>query len=137
MSIKKELVCHIETLEEGEFVKINRVETDPGYFLLTLGQNRIVVNGAELTDAINSIGFYATLFDEERKRREQAAKPIPKVTPEVVQAPAKKRKGKNDEEEGTIILEPSLRLGPTESELALEKQTKHMQGETLVIKEKK
>lgn len=134
--IKKELVCYLETTEEGEYVKVNRVETEPGFFLLSLGQNRIVVNGAELMDALSSIDFYATMFDEERKRKDQASKP--KAMTVVAEAPAPK-KGKKvaKEDEGALILDPVLRMGPTESELALERQTKHMKGDTIVITEKK
>lgn len=135
--IKKELICYLETTEEGEYVKINRVETEPGFFLLSLGQNRIVVNGGELMDALNSIEFYATMFDEERKRREQAMAAPPKAM-SIAPSPAPK-KGKKvaKEDEGAIVLDPVLRMGPTESELALERQTQHMKGDTIVITEKK
>lgn len=136
--LKKELVCFIETTEEGEYIKVNRLDTDPGFFLLSLGQNRMVVNGAELMEAINAIDFYSTMFNEERKRKEQALAAPPKtmeITPTVVQKKSSKKVDKEDE--GAIILEPSLRLGPTESELALERQTQHMKGESLVITEKK
>lgn len=135
--IKKDLVCYIETNEKDEFVKINRLETEPGFFLLTLGANRMVVNGGELMEAINAIDFYSTMFDEELKRRTQATVAPPKamtVTPTVT---TKKSKKVAKEDEGAIILEPSLRLGPTESELALERMTKHMQGDTIVLTEKK
>jgi hypothetical protein len=137
MTIKKELVVHIESNEEGEFIKVNALDTEPGYFLLSLGVNRIVINGAELIEALSSIDYYATLFKHESLAREQRKASPPKAV-EVVAAPPKKSKKKaSDEEEGTIVLDPVLRLGPTASELALEKQTKHMQGDTLVVKEKK
>lgn len=131
--LKKELVIYTETDESGEYVKVNRLETEPGFFLLTLGQNRMVINGAELIEALQTIDHYGTLFDQELKMKQQRAATPPKAV--VITAPTKKGK-KNTEEEGTIILDPVMRLGPTESELALERQTKHMQGETLVIKEK-
>lgn len=136
--IKKDLVCYIETNEKDEFVKINRLETEPGFFLLTLGANRMVVNGSELMEAINAIDFYSTMFDEELKRRTQAAAAPPKamtITPVTTTKKTTRKVAKEDE--GAIILEPTLRLGPTESELALERQTKHMQGDTIVLTEKK
>lgn len=137
MSVKKELIVHIETNEEGEYTKVNALDTDPGYFLLTCGQNRIVISGEELTDAINSIQFYGTLFAEERKRREQA-KAAPAKAMVVAAEPLKKAKKKtHDEPEGTFVMDPIHRIGPTASELALAAQTKHMQGETVVVTEKK
>lgn len=134
--IKKELIAHIETNESGEFVKVNALETDPGYFLLTLGSNRIVINGGELIEALNSIDYYATMFKQEQVMREQRAAAPPKAMT-ITPTPVKRGKKANSEDEGAIVLEPTLRLGPTASELALEKQTQHMKGETLVITEKK
>jgi hypothetical protein len=134
--MKKELICHIETLEEGEFVKVNAIDIEPGFFLLTLGQSRITINGAELIEALNTIDYYATMFKQEQIMKAQRAASPPKAMV-VAPAPTKRTKKTNPEDEGAIVLEPILRLGPTESELALERQTKHMQGETLVITEKK
>jgi hypothetical protein len=136
--IKKELVVHIETNEEGEFIKVNALDTEPGYFLLSLGSNRMVINGEELVDAMNSIGYYATLFRQESIAREQRNKAPPKamsIAPVSVKTTKKSKVAKEDE--GAIVLDPIMRLGPTESELALERQTKHMKGETLVLTEKK
>jgi hypothetical protein len=146
--IKKELICHIQTLEEGEFIKVNAIEGESGYFLLTLGQMRMVVNGPELVEAMSNIDYYSTMFKQEAIAKENRAKAPPKtvVNPcaEVAAGSGhfntlSKRKGKKntEDEEGTIVLEPQLRTGPTASELALEKQTKMMQGETLVLKENK
>lgn len=139
--IKKELIVHIETNEENEFVKVNALDADPGYFLLSLGVNRIVINGAELIEALNAIDYYAVLFKQEQTMKAQRAAAPPKaVVPSshIDTSPLhKKRKKKDEEEEGAIILDPVMRLGPTASELALEAQTKHMKGETLVITEKK
>ena len=133
--LKKELVVHIQTLEEGEFIKVNAIDVEPGYFLLSLGQTRLVVNGAELIEAMSSIDYYGTLFKQESLAREQR-KAAPAI--QVVAAPPTKRSKKvAAEDEGALILDPVLRLGPTASELALEKQTRHMQGESLVITEKK
>lgn len=133
--IKKEVICHIQTLEEGEFIKVNAIEGESGFFLLTLGQIRLVINGPELVEAMSNIDYYGTMFKQELIAKENRAKAPPKT---VVTAPTPKRgKKRPDEEEGTIVLDPVMRLGPTASELALEKQTQHMRGETLVITEKK
>lgn len=137
--LKKELVIFTESNEEGEFIKVNRLDTDPGFFLLTLGQNRMVINGAELIEALQTIDHYGTLFDQELKMKQQrAAAPAKAVVLAPVAAP---RRGKYSkvapEDEGALVLDPVMRLGPTESELALERQTQHMKGETLVITEKK
>lgn len=131
--IKKELIAHVSTLEEGEFIKINAIEGEAGYFLLTLGQMRMVVNGPELLEAMSSIDYYGTLFKQEALAKENRTKAPPKT----MAAPVPKRTKKNTEdEEGTIVLDPVLRMGPTASELALEKQTAHMKGDTIVITEK-
>lgn len=133
--IKKELVVFTETNEEGEFIKVNRLDTDPGFFLLTLGQNRMVINGAEIIEALQTIDHFGTLFDQELKMKQQrAVSPAKAMT--ITPSP-KRGKKVVAEDEGALVLDPVLRLGPTESELALERQTKHMQGETLVITEKK
>ncbi len=132
--VKKELVVHIQTNEEGEFIKVNALE-DPGFFLLSLGQNRMVINGAELIEALSSIDYYAALFKQESMMKEQRAKSPPKTIQ--VAPPRKKGKSNPEDEEGTIVLDPIMRMGPTASELALEKQTQHMKGESLVITEKK
>lgn len=134
--MRKDLTVFVATNEEGEEVKINRLTTEPGFFLLTLGQNRMVIDGGELIEAIQAIEHYSILFDEEQRRREQRAASPPKA---IVVTPAKVRgRGKvNKEDEDALVLEAQIRTGPTASELALEKQTKHMQGETIVLVEKK
>lgn len=134
--IKKELICHVQTLEEGEFIKINAIEGEPGYFLLSLGQNRMVINGPELAEAMQSISYYSTLFDQEAKAKAQRAAAPPKT---IVVTPVSNKRGKktNPEDEGALVLPAEMRTGPTASELALERQTKHMQGETIIITEKK
>jgi hypothetical protein len=134
--IKKEIVAHIETNEEGEFIKVNALDTDPGFFLLSLGQNRLVINGQELIEALHTIDQYAAMFAQERLMKQQRAKAPPKAMV-VETVPVKKAKRNKEDEEGTIVLDPILRLGPTASELALEAQTKHMKGETLVLTDKK
>jgi hypothetical protein len=127
--MKKELVCYISTNEEGEECKVQRVAADPQFYLLTLGQTRMVLNIGELLDAVGAIGHYSTLFDQEEMMRDARAKiPIHAVTP--IRPKAK------EEEEG-LVIEAQMRTGPTASELALEAQTKHMQGESLVVVEKK
>lgn len=134
--IKKELVVHIESNEEGEFIKVNALDTEPGYFLLSLGQNRMVINGAELIEALSAIDYYGTLFKQEHLAREQRLKAPPKAM--TVAAPTSKKGKKSSEPEGTFELDPTvMRMGPTASELALERQTQHMKGETIVITDKK
>lgn len=135
--IKKELICHVQTLEEGEFIKINAIEGEPGYFLLSLGQNRMVINGPELAEAMQSISYYSTMFDQEATMKAQRAAAPPKTIVVTPQAVPKKGKKVNPEDEGALVLPAEMRLGPTASELALERQTKHMQGETITITEKK
>jgi len=133
--LKKEIIVYVESNEDGEFIKVNALDSDPGYYLLSLGQNRMVISGAEMVEALSTIDQYATLFAHERKIKQQRAAAPPKAI--VVPTVTASRRGKKSEElEGTIVLDPALRLGPTASELALESQTKHMQGETLVITEK-
>jgi hypothetical protein len=127
--MKKELVCYISTNEEGEECKVQRVAADPQFYLLTLGQTRMVLNISELLDAVGAIGHYSTLFDQEEMIRDARAKtPIHVVTP--IRSKAK------EEEEG-LVLEAQMRTGPTASELALEAQTKHMHGDEIVVVEKK
>lgn len=135
--LKKELVIFTETNEKDEYIKVNRLDTDPGFFLLTLGQNRMVINGAELIEALQTIDHYGTLFDQELKMKQQRAASPPKAMVVAPTITTGKRKKVAPEDEGALILDPVLRTGPTESELALERQTKHMQGETLVVTEKK
>jgi len=135
--MRKELTVFISTNEEGEEIKINRVTSDPGFFLMTLGQNRMVINGQELIEALQSIDHYGVLFDQEQKMRElRAASPPPKS----VEITPVKKVGKaaklHPEDEGALVLEAQIRTGPTASELALEAQTKHMQGGSLVFREK-
>lgn len=133
--MKKELIIYTESNEEGEFIKVNRLDTDPGFFLLSLGNNRMVINGDELVEALQTIDHYGTLFDQELKMKQQRSAAPPKAM-SINPIPAKRSKKTNPEDEGALVLEPILRLGPTESELALERQTKHMQGGSLVFKEK-
>lgn len=135
--IKKEVICHIQTLEEGEFIKVNAIEGESGFFLLTLGQIRLVINGPELVEAMSNIDYYGTMFKQELIAKENRAKAPAKPAMPTLSTLKKRSKKRPDEEEGTIVLDPVMRLGPTASELALEKQTQHMRGETLVITEKK
>lgn len=138
--MRKELTVYISTNEENEEVKVMRVKDDPQFYLLTLGQNRMVVNVAELMDAIGAIDHYSALFDQEQAMREAraAAPPSRTVSLDVKPIkPSKKPTKVNAEDEGALILEAQIRQGPTASELALEKMTQHMQGETIIVTEKK
>lgn len=135
--MRKELLVYISTNEEGEECKVQRVAADPNFFLFTLGQQRMVLDINELMEAVSSIDRYSTLFDQEQMIKDARAKAPP---PRVVEIPTKLnlagKKG-NPEDEGSLIIEAQMRSGPTASELALEAQTKHMQGETLVVTDKK
>jgi len=127
--MKKELIVFIATNEEGEAIRVSRVDDGSNRFmLLTLGVNRMVVDVAELMDGIGAIGHYSTLFDQEELMKAMRTKtqsiPQPPVTNPI-----------QKEEEFTIVMDAPTRSGPSASELALEAQTKHMQGGTLVLKE--
>jgi hypothetical protein len=126
--MRKEIVCYIETNEEGEEVSVQRVTNDPTFVLLKVGTTRLVLNKEQLLDAIGACDFYGTAFDNEKKQKENNAKLqasralVRKV--EDTPAPVKKSskvKGLTKEEEGTIILDQEIRTAPTESELALKK----------------
>ncbi len=132
--MKKELTVYINTNEEGEEIKVSRVNDGTNQFmLLTLGGNRMVVDVAELMEAVGAIGHYSTLFDQEHKIREQRKKAPPAIVVTPPPAAAKKA-AKHKEDENALVLEAQVRTGPTASELALEKQMKLMQGESLVFK---
>jgi hypothetical protein len=125
--MRKELICFINTNEEGEAIRVSRVDDGSNRFmLLTLGVNRMVVDVAELMDGIGAIGHYSTLFDQEELMKAMRAKtqssPQPPVTNPI-------------QKEEEIVFDVAMSSGPSASELALEAQTKHMQGGTLVLKE--
>jgi hypothetical protein len=125
--MKKELIVFIATNEEGEAIRVSRVDDGSNRFmLLTLGVNRMVVDVAELMDGIGAIGHYSTLFDQEELMKAMRAKtqssPQPPVTNPI-------------QKEEEIVFDVAMSSGPSASELALEAQTKHMQGGTLVLKE--
>jgi hypothetical protein len=153
--MRKELVVFIETNEQDELIRVSRVDDGTGkYMLLTAGVNRMVVDVAELMEAVGAIGHYSALFDQENKMREQRKKAPPivvsdeaydeivaelekpaKPNAKLLEA-AKRHKAKFKEDEGALVLEAQTRSGPTKSELALEKQMRLMQGDSLVLKEK-
>lgn len=125
--MRKEIVCYIETNEEGEEVSVQRVTNDPMYVLLRVGTTRLVLNKSQLLDAVGTCDFYGTMFDEEKKQKENKVKLdasralVRKVEEEVPVKNSSKVKGLSKEEEGTIILDQEIRTAPTESELALKK----------------
>jgi hypothetical protein len=127
--MRKEIVCYIETNEEGEEVSVQRVTNDPMYVLLKVGTTRLVLNKSQLLDAVGTCDFYGTMFDEEKKQKENkvkldASRALVRKVEEDTPAPVKnssKVKGLSKEEEGTIILDQEIRTAPTESELALKK----------------
>jgi hypothetical protein len=125
--MKKELIVFIATNEEGEAIRVSRVDDGLNrYMLLTLGVNRMVVDVGELMDGIGAISHYSTLFDQEERMKAMRAKtqssPQPPVTNPI-------------QKEEEIVFDVAMSSGPSASELALEAQTKHMQGGTLVLKE--
>jgi hypothetical protein len=140
--MKKELIVFIQSNEEGEHIRVSRVDDGTNRFmLLTAGQNRMVVDVQELMEGIGAIGHYSALFDQEEKMKAMRDAARPARTVEVpTTIPVAKPKGKakvDPEDEGALILEAQMRSGPTASELALEAQTRHMHGDSLEIREKK
>lgn len=148
--MRKELVVYVNTNEEGEEVKVQRVADNDEFILLTAGVNRLVLNVAELMEAVGAIGHYSVLFDQEKRIREARANAGKIVVsektfneieeainnPKPVNAKLKKAMAKNKEDEGEIVFDAPVRSGPTASELALEKEMRLMKGETLEITEK-
>lgn len=112
--MRKELTVYISTNEDGEEVRISRVNDGTDQFmLLTAGVNRLVLNIEELLEAVGAIGHYSTLFDQEHKMRE-----LRKNSSPAAQIPARV----SIEGEKELIVDAQIRSGPTASELALEKQ---------------
>lgn len=148
--MRKELVVYVNTNEEGEEVKVQRVADNDEFILLTAGVNRLVLNVAELMEAVGAIGHYSVLFDQEKRIREARANAGKIVVsektfneieeainnPKPVNAKLKKAMAKNKEDEDEIVFDAPVRNGPTASELALEKEMRLMKGETLEITEK-
>ena len=142
--MRKEITIYVETSEEGEEVIVQRVADDPTYLLLRLGQSRMVINKAELLEAISTIEYYSAAFDQEKLVKENRGKL------EASRAAAKNRvleilpksklakppKKGSSEEEGTIVMDEDFTRGPTESELALEGITKHMRGPEITLTDK-
>jgi|GEM_PF-7131375 hypothetical protein len=127
--MRKELTVYVNTNEEGEEVIVQRVTEDPDFLLLRLGQGRMVVNKAELLEAISSIEYYSAAFDNEKKMKEQKAKveaSRKNVTVVNIEKPKPVKKSASKEEEGTIIMDEDFTRGPTESELALKKKMEEL-----------
>lgn len=124
--MRKEIVCYVETNEEGEEVSVQRVSNDPSFVLIRVGTTRLVLNKAQLLDALGTCDFYGTMFDEEKKQKEnkvklEASRALAKKISEESAASTPKKSSLSKEEEGTIILDQEIRTSPTESELALKK----------------
>ncbi len=118
--MRKELLVYVATNEPDTEVKVQRVADDPKFMLLTIGTVRVAVDAAELIEAFVAIEQASKMFDMENlAKAARAAAPKRNVEPE---------------DEGAVILE-SHRLGPSPSELALEKEMRLMQGDTIEIKE--
>lgn len=148
--MRKELVVYVNTNEEGEEVKVQRVADNDEFILLTAGVNRLVLNVNELMEAVGAIGHYSMLFDQEKRIRDARAASS-KITvsdntfnqieealakPSPTNEKLKKALKKNKEDEEEIVFEAPIRTGPTPSELALEKEMRLMKGETIEITEK-
>jgi hypothetical protein len=130
--MKKELVVFVNSNEEGEAIRISRVDDGTNrYMLLSLGTNRMVVDVEELMDGLGAIGHYSTLFDQEERMKAMRAK-----TQSSQQAPVARTNPIQKEEEFTFVMDAPLRTGPSASEIALEAQTRHMQGDSFILKEK-
>jgi hypothetical protein len=147
--MRKELVVYVNTNEEGEEVKVQRVADNDEFILLTVGVNRMVLNVNELMEAIGSIGHYSVLFDQEKIIRE--ARLANKITvsdnafnqieealskPSAPNEKLKKAMSKAKENEDEIVFESSNRSSPTPSELALEKEMRLMRGDSIEIRHK-
>lgn len=148
--MRKELVVYVNTNEEGEEVKVQRVADNDEFILLTAGVNRLVLNVNELMEAVGAIGHYSVLFDQEKRIREARAS-VNKISvtendfnkiEEVLSKPStaneklKKALKKNKEDEDEIVFDAPVRNAPTASELALEKEMRLMKGESIEITEK-
>lgn len=110
--MRKELVCYVSTSEEGEECSVQRVAADTTFVQLRLGGVVLVLNKVELMDAIGSVEFYGSMFDEEKLRAEQKSKAAAVFKP-TVQTPQVK------EEETELVFDLPVREGPTDSELKL------------------
>lgn len=145
--MRKELVVYVNTNEEGEEVKVQRVTENEEFILLTAGVNRLVLNVAELMEAVGAIGHYSVLFDQEKRIREARAAATLNVSEktfdqlqEAINNPApvneKLKKALNKNKDDEIVFDTPNRTGPTASELALEKEMRLMKGETIELREK-
>lgn len=111
--MRKELVCYVSTSEEGEECSVQRVAADTTFVQLRLGGVVLVLNKAELMDAIGSVEFYGSMFDEEKLRAEQKSKAAAVFKPTTAHIP------KVMEEETELVFDLPAREGPTDSELKL------------------
>lgn len=129
--MKKELICFINTNIEGDSVRVSRVDDGTNkHILLKAGEGFMIVDVAELLDAVGAIGHYAALFDQEELMKARRAKAALGPQPPVTTV-------KHASKEEEIVFDVSMSSGPSASELALEAQTQHMQGGSLVLKEDK
>ena len=118
--MRKEIVCYVSTNEEGEELSVQRVANDPDFLMLRLGEFRLAINKMELVEAVDTLQYYGTLFDQEKIAKDNRKK----------RDAAKAKSSK--EEEGTIIMDQELRTGPTASEQALEKMMANLSDGTTV-----
>lgn len=106
--MRKEVICYVSTSEEGEECSVQRVANDTTFVQLRLGGQVLVLNKAELMDAIGTVYFYGTMFDEDRKRAEQKSKAAAVFKPAETKA-----------EECELVFDVPNREGPTDSEMKL------------------
>lgn len=114
--MRKEIVCYIETNEEGEEVSVQRVAGQTDFIQLRIGQIRLVLNKNQLVDAVGTCDMYGKMFDEEAATRENRAK-----LEESRKIAAKKQEKVAGPTEAELSFVHENRTEPTESELALKK----------------
>lgn len=132
--MRKEVIAYISTNEDDVEVSVQRVSDDTDYVLIKLGQFVMAVNRHELADALGTVAYYGQVFDQEMiqkanagalaESRALAAKR--QVAEQTVLSPGlKKKRVKNKEDEGALVLEVENR-GPTKSELKLAETMKNL-----------
>lgn len=146
--MRKEIICYVNTNEEGEEVSVQRVTEGPEFVLLRLGQMRLVLNKHELVHAIETCDMYGKIFDEEqrtiankekleasRAKAAAAGFSVPDAAP--IKPKTTKRTSKSKEEDGAFVMDVDFNKGPSPSELELERITRLMNGPELEVKENK
>lgn len=82
--MKKEVVCHVSTNEEGETVAVRKLLGDGRFFLFSAGGDRkFVINAEELVDAIGTIQQFSEIFRVEEARKNK----VPEVQVQAQSSP--------------------------------------------------